>query len=84
MHPIDESSPLFGMSRQDVLGSDLGIVVVMNGTDESFAQPVYARHTYAAADIVWGRHFADIIGRTEDGKPSIDYAKFHSVEDGTG
>jgi inward rectifier potassium channel len=81
MHPIDASSPLHGMSPRDIAASDLSIVVVMNGTDESFAQPVYARHVYAARDIVWGRHFADIIGVTDDGRPTIDYGKFHSVDE---
>jgi len=81
MHPIDELSPLFGMSPEQVASSDINIVVVMNGTDESFAQPVYARHIYSAGDIIWGKHFQDIIGTTDDGYATIDYGKFHSVED---
>ena len=80
MHPINELSPLFGLTPEDVTGSDLSIVVVMNGTDESFAQPVYARHVYAATDIIWGKHFADIISVNDAGLPTIDYANFHSVE----
>jgi inward rectifier potassium channel len=81
MHPIDESSPLYGLSPEEVAGSDITIIVVMNGADESFGQPVYARHIYAARDIVWGSHFADIIGVAEDGRPTIDYGKFHSVDE---
>ena len=80
MHPIDELSPFYGMSAEDVAASDIEIVVVMTGTDESFAQPVYARHVYRATDIVFDRHFADIIGDTEDGRRSIDYSKFHDVD----
>jgi inward rectifier potassium channel len=79
MHSIDEMSPLFGMSRDELARSDIALVVVMNGTDETFAQPVYARHSYGADDIVWDRQFADIISMSEDGRPTIDYRKFHDV-----
>jgi inward rectifier potassium channel len=81
MHPIDEQSPLFGMTPEEVAASELNIVVVMTGTDESFAQPVYARHVYCCDDLVWGKHFQDIIGTTADGHATIDYGKFHAVED---
>jgi inward rectifier potassium channel len=81
MHPIDAASPLFGMTKEQMADSDIAIIVVMTGADESFAQQVYARHVYSATDIVWGRNFADIIGVTEKGYPSIDYGKFHELEE---
>jgi len=81
MHPIDALSPLYGMTPEEVAQSDINIVVVMTGTDESFSQPVHARHVYQATDIVFGKHFKDIIGATEDGRATIDYAQFHAVED---
>lgn len=81
MHQIDELSPLYGMTPEDIAESDFAIVALMTGTDETFAQPVYARHTYSAADIVWNRQFADIIGVTEDGRPQINYRRFHEVEE---
>ncbi len=81
LHPIDELSPLFGMSPEEVAESDMNIVVLMTGTDESFAQPVYARHVYQAKDIVFGKQFQDIISANEKGLPTIDYGKFHAVED---
>jgi inward rectifier potassium channel len=81
MHPIDELSPLYGLSPEDVANSDISIIVVVTGTDESFAQTVHARHVYAAKEIVWGKQFADIIGVTDDGRATIDYSKFHEVDD---
>jgi inward rectifier potassium channel len=81
MHPINEHSPLYGLSREDFAASDMTVIIVMTGTDESFSQPVHARHTYTAKDIIWDRNFADILGRTEDGRPTIDYGKFHSVDE---
>jgi inward rectifier potassium channel len=80
MHVIDELSPFFGMTPEALAGSDMEIVVLMTGTDESFAQPVYARHSYRAVDIVWGKAFRDILRFDEQGRRIIDYGKFHEVE----
>jgi inward rectifier potassium channel len=80
MHPIDEVSPFFGMGPEDLADSDLEIVVVMTGTDQSFAQTVSARHVYRARDIVWGKAFADIVSIGADGRRIIDYAKFNELE----
>lgn len=81
MHPITELSPLYGMTPEDLAASGIEIIVIVTGTDESFAQPVYARHVYAATDIIWDRHFVDIIDVAEDGTRIIDYSKFHDVEE---
>jgi inward rectifier potassium channel len=80
MHPINEASPLYGLSAQDMIDQDIGIVIIMNGTDEGFGQSVYARHAYNAEDIVWNKQFQDIIGVTDDGRRTIDYRKFHELE----
>jgi len=80
MHPIDAFSPLHGMSAEEIANSDMEIIVVMTGTDESFAQPVHARHSYAAGDIVFGRHFVDIMDVNTEGTRTINYGRFHDVE----
>ena len=46
------------------------------GTDETFAQPVNARHSYLAEELRWNHRFADILGQAADGRPSIDFRRF--------
>jgi hypothetical protein len=43
-------------------------------------QTVYARHTYDAADIVWGARLVDIMIRTPEDDFLIDYGKFDAIE----
>ena len=81
IHPIDEMSPLFGMTEEEIVKGDFNIIVVMTGTDESFSQPVYARHSYHASDIRWGKEFVDILGVGEKGQLTINYNCFHQVVD---
>ncbi len=79
MHPIDETSPLYGATRESLLAEEAEIIVVMSGTDETFAERVHARHSYLPTEIVWGGRFVDVLSRLEDGRRAIDYGRFHEV-----
>jgi inward rectifier potassium channel len=80
MHPIDEHSPLYGMTAQEMAAEELEVVVVLSGVDETFAQPIQARHSYLASEILWDHNFVDIVLELEDGRPAIDYSRFHDAE----
>jgi len=79
IHPIDESSPLYGMSAEDLIRTNTSIVISLSGLDERVAQVVHARHTYAADEILWNNRFTDIIHHTPNGHRYIDYNYFHDV-----
>jgi inward rectifier potassium channel len=79
IHPIRPGSPLYGSSPEALAEAFAEIVVSMTGIDGAFMQTVYARHTYAARDIVWGARLSDIIVRTPQGGFVFDYGKFDAV-----
>lgn len=76
VHPIVEGSPFAGQTRESLLAQDAEIVVSLIGLDETFSQTVHARKSYHAEDILWGRHFADILSFRPDGSIQIDYSSF--------
>ena len=78
-HFIDENSPLYGLAAESLIEANATIVVALSGVDETVAQVVHARHTYAAKDIIWNSQFVDIIRHTADGHRYIDYNYFHDV-----
>jgi inward rectifier potassium channel len=84
MHPIDDVSPLKGVTHESLKEREAEIVATLFGVDESFSQTVHARHGYAVDHIRWGWRFADIIGRTPQGRLTVDYDKFHDIEKGGG
>ncbi len=51
MHPIDEQSPLYGLSQESLLQAQATFVVSLSGIDETVNQTIYDRHVYAAQDI---------------------------------
>jgi inward rectifier potassium channel len=82
LHVIDEHSPLYGMTEQALSQTAGQLLVVLSGIDETFAQRIHARHSYMPEDIVWNRHFADVIFEDEAGGRVVDYGRFHDLEDG--
>ncbi|MGH6987202.1 MAG: ion channel [Caulobacteraceae bacterium] len=79
MHPIDAQSPLLGLSRADLEAMDAEILVVMTGTDETFASLIHARTSYRSDEIVWNARLADIFAQDEEGGRLIDFNHFHEV-----
>ena len=81
MHQIDETSPLFGETTQSLLEQRAEIVVILKGLDETFAQTIHARASYTPEEIVWGGRLADVFSRNHDGRPVIDYTRFHDIDE---
>lgn len=81
VHPIDETSPLFGKTEGDLLATNAEILVLLTGIDETFSQTVHTRSSYKANEIVWRAKFGDIYNPpTATGRLTIDVRKLHSVE----
>lgn len=80
MHRIDETSPLFGMSRERLIAEEAEIIAVLSGTDETLAETIYARYAWAPEQILPGRRFADILSFTAYGRRVIDLTRFHDTE----
>lgn len=81
VHPIDETSPLWGVTPREMLAQDMELLILLTGTDETFAQVVHARSSYKADEIVWGARFRNLFNPpTPDGVLSIDIGRLHDYE----
>jgi inward rectifier potassium channel len=79
MHVIDATSPLHGTTPESLAAVAAELIVTIIGLDETVSQTVHARHAYGAADIQWGRRFADILSRDADAIETVDYRRFHDT-----
>jgi inward rectifier potassium channel len=81
VHPIDERSPLFGMSPDDLVAKDAEFLILLAGTDETFSQTVHARSSYKPSEIEFGHRFVNIYNPIdENGVVSIDVKKLSDTE----
>lgn len=80
MHVIDELSPLYEATPQSLKDNNTELVVVLDGIDETYSQPIYARHSFVAEEIKWNERLVDIISLDERGRFIVDYRRFHETE----
>ena len=81
MHRIDDSSPLFGVTPNDIEAGDMRLAITLSGVSETFAANVTARHQYAHEDILFDHRFVDIFSEGEDERHLyLDMSRFHDVE----
>ncbi|HTK95726.1 MAG TPA: hypothetical protein VL382_08810, partial [Terriglobales bacterium] len=81
VHPIEESSPLYGMTPQEMESARGEFLVLLTGVDETSAEGVHARSSYMGTEIVWNAKFASVFAPPKPGAPvTIDLKKFHEIE----
>jgi inward rectifier potassium channel len=80
VHPINEHSPLTGMTHEDLMESNTEILILLRGTDETSSQLVHSRSSYKAEEIVWNASFAPIFKRgRDDGILGMDVGRIHDI-----
>ena len=79
MHPIDRSSPLYGMTAQEFMNMQGEAIATMTGLDETFSQTIHARHSYLPQEIFWNHRFVDIFSTRPDGRRVVNYTNFNDV-----
>jgi inward rectifier potassium channel len=80
MHPIDNASPLWNATPSSLAAEAAEIVVTVTGIDENTVQPVHARTSYLAHEVLCDHRFADVFTQIQDGRLAIDYRRFHDTE----
>jgi len=80
LHTIDEASPLFGVTPEDLARDEAELLASLVGTDDTSLQQVHARKRYTTSEIVWGARHADILSEDAAGNLVLDVRRFHDTE----
>jgi inward rectifier potassium channel len=78
-HVINEDSPLYGKTAEDLQRDSVSLAVVVSGHDVVASQTVHAGNTYDHQSILYGRIYADILDTAKDGRLRLDYSRFHTT-----
>lgn len=80
VHTIDQDSPLFGITEDELCGSGAEFLILLTGMDETFSQVVNTRSSYRANEIVWDAKFSDIFVYDPEGRMAgVDMKRFHDT-----
>ena len=71
VHAIDENSPLYGYSHDDLKNADMELYVLITGFDEIYSSPVLQRTSYTYQELKFNAKFVPMYRESEDGKITI-------------
>jgi inward rectifier potassium channel len=81
VHPIDEDSPLAGMTAEDLRAADAEFIVLIKAFDDTFAQNVFARSSYKSEELAWGLRFVPMVSpRDASGMATLDLTLLDVLE----
>ncbi|GBN57097.1 Inward rectifier potassium channel irk-1, partial [Araneus ventricosus] len=80
VHEINENSPFYNMSAQDILTDTYELVVALEGTIESTGQSIQTRTSFVPSEFLWGHRFEQMVTYQKNtGEFLVDYRKFNST-----
>jgi inward rectifier potassium channel len=80
VHPITETSPLYGLTAQDYARLQLEVLVMIKGMDETFGQTVHSRYSYRYDEIEWGAKFSPVFEVEESGDLLLEVNRVSEIE----
>ncbi|GFR04202.1 ATP-sensitive inward rectifier potassium channel 12 [Trichonephila clavata] len=82
VHEINENSPFYLKTAEDMLRERYEVVVILEGTIESTGQSIQARSSYIGSEILWGHRFDQVVSfRKETGEYLVNYSKFNATNE---
>ncbi|RNL51784.1 ion channel [Pedobacter jejuensis] len=80
VHPINEDSPIFNKTLDDLKAAEVEIFVIIKAFDDTFSQTIHTRTSYQDEDIEMDAKFKMMHYHNEVGKTVLDYSLFDKTE----
>ncbi|MEO0469407.1 MAG: ion channel [Bacteroidota bacterium] len=80
VHPINEESPLFMMTPEQLKETNAEFLILIKGYDDTFAQMVHDRMSYKADDVLFGARFVSAFYTDKKGNLVMEVNKVDLCE----
>lgn len=83
VHPIDESSPMWGMTAEKLAILQAEVLILIKGFDDTFSQTVNSRYSYRFDEMAWNAKFSPAFHIDDHGRMVLDVdnvSKFSPLE----
>lgn len=81
VHPVDENSPLTGLTEDDLKASDAEVYVLVRGFDDIFSNTVLQRTSYRFNEIIFNAKFERMFHEnTDDTTTIVEVNKLHDYK----
>lgn len=79
-HTIDEQSPLYGLTLDDLRDNDARLVASVVCIETVIPAAVQSQRDYSWREVRFGEKFVEIYHTIGDGQLSVDYGRLHETE----
>ena len=79
VHPIDDSSPLSGLTAEDLERQQAEFLILIKAFDDTFFQTVHVRYSYRHDEVVWGARFLPAFEADSTGKLVLDLHRLSEI-----
>jgi inward rectifier potassium channel len=80
VHPLDEESPFFNKTPDELKQLQAEILVQFKGFDDTFSQTVHTRFSYTFDEIIWNAKFKPAFESDHKGEVIFDLNRLHDYE----
>lgn len=79
VHPITIKSPMYGETNESLALSDAEILISVEGTNDTYADPIHVRKSYMYDELAWGVKFTTMMSNNHH-EYVIDLSKVGNYE----
>lgn len=80
VHPIDDKSPMYKMTKEDLIKSDAEFLIQLKAINDTYSQTVYSRSSYKAYELVENAKFKPLERTQRGNKVTIDLRKLDEFD----
>lgn len=80
VHPIDEQSPFFNKTLDELKELQTEILIQFKGFDDTFSQTVHTKYSYSLDEIIWNAKFKPAFEPDHKGEIIFDLNRIHDYE----
>jgi inward rectifier potassium channel len=84
VHTINEESPLFGKTLEDLQRLQAEFLILIKGVDDTFSQTVHSRYSYTFDEMLWGARFAPAFRVDSNGDLELEVDRVSDVIESPG
>ena len=81
VHPIDSRSPLDKLTAEDLADSEIELMILLTGMDETFSQQVHSRTSYRADEILFGTKFKSMFEFDDEDGVIVNFDKMNAMDE---
>lgn len=80
VHPIDEESPFYNKTLEELKELQTEILIQFKGFDDTFSQTIHTKYSYSLDEIIWNAKFKPAFEPDHKGEIIFDLNRIHDYE----